>query len=282
VPLGEVPITGEEEIKLDLYGGTVQVGIFDERRTRIIRRGIVRNLVNDENKNLQAACAAFTFSGQFHPTLPELVTTAVSATSFGPTKSLIEMEYRPFRGHFPHSNPVEFANVRVSREAVRVYGTGHDENGDPLAVPFFRGMPVGWPEGVDKDPTKHTEANPPLAKRFARTIVRLIITTDLSFNVLETGVAAVVGTINQEPVTFTGGIPLPGNYPPFHVLLGGPDIRVIRSAIGINLYRTQYVLSVMQGGWYEQVLLPFQQGVGWDYTEQLIHPVSLWPQLPIA
>lgn len=281
-------LSGNETLKMDLYGGSVQVGLQNDARTRVLRRGRVANLDETETskKNLLAAAVVLQSEGTSHPDDLLLPLDIIRASSFGPKKSIVEAEYRPARfGQF-NDNHFTRAQVRATWESVRVYKTS--TNADDPDTPVFdaNGLPNGdGLEGVEDDQQLHDPERPPLGKRFRRVVVKVAVSAELTFHPLAFPfIATAIGTINSNLVTFSQAFVLPGQYGPGSVRFDGVDVRVIIRQNGLPSFLTQYLFSIVNGRWFEQRLQPFgfNGNEFWEVETQPMYDISAFPIFPLG
>ena len=241
------------DVKLDLMGSSLELGYTDYRRTRGVRRGIVRNLRNDRNDNAQAIEDATRTAGPFHHSVENLPLASVRSVKFGPKKAMVRLgyQYSPFRppfGNLPARSTIRTRSVESRTPVYRM------EKGGP--TPFLNGLPNGFLYDLADGELFDDQATPPTARPFARNAVQIFLQTNLDFNPMGQ-VLSKKGSVNDAGVLFAGftfaAFTLKFEHLEVDWNIGhgsGRDPRTVRLT-----FQVSYVFTAVAGGHYNQILL---------------------------
>ena len=241
------------DVKLDLMGSSLELGYTDYRRTRGVRRGIVRNLRNNRNDNAQAIEDATRTAGPFHHSVENLPLASVRSVKFGPKKALVRLayQYSPFRppfGNLPARSTIRTRSVESRTPVYRMEKGG--------ATPFMNGLPNGFLYDLAEGELFDDQAAPPRARMFARVAVQIFLQTNLDFNPMGQ-VLSKLKTVNDAGVTFAGftfaAFTLKFEHLEVDWNIGqgsGRDPRTVRLT-----FQVSYVFTAVAGGHYNQILL---------------------------
>lgn len=188
------------DVKLDLHGSSLTLGLTDFRTTRAVIRGVARNLLNDRNALKVAVEDAIETAGETYHSVENLPLATVRAVRFGPDKALIRLgyQYRPLFSA-PFGSVPAFTTVQVRGIEARtpVY-RGTVKNNQTA---FLDGLPEGPLLGIDPTRLNDPEAPRPHSWMFARAAMKIIVTTHLLENPLA-AVSLALKQLNADSVDF--------------------------------------------------------------------------------
>ncbi len=190
------------DVKLDLLGSSLTLGFTDFRRTRAVRRGIVRNLRNDRNDNSQAIEDATRTAGAFHHSVENLPLASVRSVKFGAKKALVRLDYRysVFRNPFGNLPAKTTTRLRTTELRTPVYRALTDQMGN---FQVADGLPNGHLVGVPQNRLSDETFPSPRPYFFLRPAVKIIVETTLDFNPMG-NVVNLIKAVNSEGVLFAG------------------------------------------------------------------------------
>lgn len=190
------------DVKLDLLGSSLTLGFTDFRRTRAVRRGIVRDLHNDRNDNALAIKLATDTAGPFHHSVENLPLASVRAVKFGPKKALVRLDYRysVFRNPFGNLPAKSTVLLRTVELRTPVYRALTDQAG---VFRMANGLPAGHLIGVPPVNLMDENFASPRPYIFERRAVKIILETTLIQNPMG-AVVNLIKTVNSDAVLFAG------------------------------------------------------------------------------
>lgn len=250
------------EVKLDLLGSTLALGYTDFRKTRGVRRGIVRGLLNNQNAVRQAINSVTRDVGPFHPSVPNLPLASVQAVKLGPEKALVRLNYQFSTFRPPFGNLPAFTTVKTFsiEKRTKVYRGFTDDQGNRA---MKNGLPDGHLIGYTPEELLSEKTTRVAAWVYSRPAVKLVVNTTLDFNPIGQ-VLRLLRTVNDSGVLFAGF-----TFAPFTIMFDNINVDWNTSnTSGRNpntvslVFRVQYIFTAVAGGHYHQRLVKKGEEVG--------------------